>query len=284
MSNYEEIKHRALSLIHEDKYGEAFTYLEQCRDRGEVEAYTVFGMLHYFGIGVEQNFNYGEQLLRKAIDLGSADAAKELGCNYFYGIDGLDVPIDKEKGLELIKLGAERGNATCHAVLGLAYFLGNGVSPDFDKAFYHAQIAANMGDETGIGLLADLYQEGWGTDPDPAAAYHWSKEYLKIVPDSASKMVSIAECLSDPNGIYGINPTQDMLEEAFYYAAQAVELGDIRAHLLVGYFYETGKGVQKDYDLAHHYLKIAADSGDDVAINRLRHFRKDIYGNYYVHY
>ena len=135
------------------------------------------------------------------------------------------------------------------------------------------------GNATGMINAAICYDDGLGTNPDPYAACHWYKEYLNFEPEDDFVMLRIALCLADPYERFGIRTTGEMLNEAFYYA---LEKGNVEAHLIVGWFYEKGEVVPQDFDMAHKYIQIAADNGEETAQRHLQDFRKNIYGNYYI--
>ena len=95
-------------------------------------------------------------------------------------------------------------------------------------------------------------------------------------------LLRIALCLADPYERFHIRPTNEMLREAFSYANKAMEKGDIEAYLIVGWFYEKGEVVRQDFELAHKYIKIAADNGNEIAKEHIKIFKKNIFGKYYI--
>lgn len=280
MSNYQGLMDRTISLVDDGRWEEAFEELRNREKKGDRDAVAVLAQFYLYGIGIARDIDYGVDLLNKAIGMGSGDAAFELGG--LYDANDMGIPVNKRKAKELFETGARAGNENCYAALSEYYLRGIGTAPDVSKAFTYALKAAKAG--VGMGMLnaAICYDDGTGTRADPYAAVHWYKEYLNFDPEDDFVMLRIALCLADPYERYGIRPTGDMLNEAFYYAGKALEKGNVEAHLIVGWFYEKGEVVPKDFNLAHKYVQIAADNGNESARQHLRFFRKNLYGNYYI--
>lgn len=280
MSNYQILSDQSLELINSGRWDEAFDDLKKRQADKDKDGIAVLAQFYLYGIGVAKDNELAIELFEQAINLGSAEAAWELGVLYHHNEEG--IPTNKYKAFELFEQGAKLGNENCFGALSECYLRGEGTSVNEQKAIENALIAAKAGNATGMINAAICYDDGLGINPDPYAACHWYKEYLNYEPDDDFVMLRIALCLADPYERYGMRATGDMLNEAFYYASKALEKGNVEAHLIVGWFYEKGEVVQQDFDLAHKYIEIAANNGDEVAIEHLKVFRKSIYGTYYI--
>lgn len=280
MSNYEELETKTINMVREGKWEEVFEDLKNRESNGEKDAVAVLAQLYLHGVGVAKDVDYGVELLNKAIVMESSDAAYTLGMLYYQNEIGF--PMNNHKAFELFEKGAESGNEKCYGGLSDCYLRGNGTQEDEDKAFKYAMMAAKAGNPIGMVNAAICYEDGIGTNQDPYAACHWYKEYLNIEPEDDNAMLRIALCLADPYGRFGIHVSGEMLNEAFYYAGKAVEKGNVEAHLIVGWFYEKGDVVPQDFNMAHKYIQIAADNGDETAQQHIRDFRKSVYGTYYI--
>ncbi len=280
MSTYESLSEKSLALIEAGRWDEAFDELKRRQAENDKDAIAVLAQFYIYGIGVAKDIELAIELFEEAINLGSGDAAWELAMLYYQNDAG--VPVNKYKAFEKFSKGASLGNDKCCGALSECYLRGEGTSVNESKALEYALMAAKSGNPTGMINAAICYDDGLGTSPDPYAACHWYKEYLNYEPEDDFVMLRIALCLADPYERYGLRTTGDMLNEAFYYASKALEKGNVEAHLIVGWFYEKGEVVQQDFDLAHKYVEIAANNGDETAQNHIQHFRKNIYGNYYI--
>ena len=280
MSSYEQLSDRILAKLDAGKWDEAFEELKMLESDGNAAAIAVLAQFYLHGIGVAKDTELAVELFEKAISLGCGEAAWELGKQYYN--DDSELLQNRSKAVSILEKGANLGDASCMGALARCYLFGNGVSENHTKAFDYAIRAAKVGDVNGIYIAAICYDDGLGTNADPGAAYNWYKEYLEYEPDDDEVMLRIALCLADPYERYGIRPTGDMLNEAFFYAGKSVEKGNVEAHLIVGWFYERGEVVPCDYDMAHKYIQIAADNGHEFAREHLNIYRKNLYGNYYI--
>ncbi len=280
MSNYQELVDKSFAMIEEGKWDEAFDDLKRRESAGEKDAVAVLAQYYLYGIGIARDVEYGIELLNKAISMGSADAVRELGLLYYKNDIGF--PVNQYKAVELFEKGAQLGNEDCYGMLSECYMYGHGTAVDDAKCFHYTMLAAKAGIATGMINAAICYEDGVGTSQDPNAACYWYKEYLNYAPEDDFAMLRIALCLADPYERFGIRATGDMLNEAFYYAGKAVEKGNVEAHLIIGWFYEKGEVVPQDFNMAYKYIQIAAEHGDETAKRRIRHYRKNLYGNYYI--
>jgi TPR repeat protein len=76
---------------------------------------------------------------KKRMKLDDAGAIYEMGCCY---ADGICLPQDRVKALELWYRAAELGNTASHYNIGIAYLNGNGVERDEKKAIHYWELAA----------------------------------------------------------------------------------------------------------------------------------------------
>lgn len=280
MSSYEQLSDRILDQINTGHWDDAYEELKDMESNGNAAAVAVLAQFYLYGIGVAKDQELAVELFEKAINMGCGAAAWELGKQYYN--ENSELPQNRSKAAQIFEKGVNLGEPSCMGALAQCYLFGDGISENHNKAFDNAIRAAKAGDVNGIKVAAICYEDGLGTNRDVGAAYTWYKEYLEYEPDDDEAMLRVALCLSDPYERFGIRPTGDMLNEAFYYASKAVEKGNVEAHLIVGWFYEKGEVVPCDYDMAHKYIQIAADNGDEVAQRHLQVFRKNIYGNYYI--
>ena len=280
MTSYQDLSENVLTLINDGRWDEAFDIVQTREKNGDKDAVAVLAQFYIYGIGIATDVEQGIDLLNKAVSMGSPDAAWELGMLYYKNEVGF--PTNKYKAFEMFEKGAAGGNENCYGALSECYLRGEGTTVNENQAFRYALLAAKAGNATGMINAAICYEDGLGTTPDPYAACHWYKEYLNYDPEDDFAMLRIALCLADPYERFGFIATGEMLNEAFYYAGKAVEKGNVEAHLIIGWFYEKGEVVNRDFDLAHKYVQLAADNGNEVAQRHLRDYRKSVYGTYFI--
>ena len=86
--------------------------------------------------------------------------------------DQVDIDTKKEM-FAVFQTGADRGNATSMANLGLLYEKGFGVAQDYAKAREWYEKAAAEGNEIAMGYLGLLYEKGFGVAQDFDKAREW---------------------------------------------------------------------------------------------------------------
>lgn len=280
MSGYKELMDKTVELMKNGNINEALSELKIKETNLDKDAVAILAQLYLLGIGVATDVQKGIELYNKAIKLGSSEAMWELGILYYE--NSMGIPVNKVKAAELFQKGADGGNIDCCGAISECYLKGEGVNFDAAKAFKYSMIAAKAGNSMGIINTAICYDDGIGVYSNKKEACFWYKKILDIEPENDFAMLRISVCLADPFGEFGTTATYEMLKEAFYYAAKAVEKGNILAHIIIGWFYEKGEIVPKDFDMAHKYIKIAANKGNEYAKEHIKNFRKDVYGNYYI--
>ena len=121
--------------------------------------------------------------------------------------------------------------------------------------------SAEAGNEDAMMLLADCYQKGMGTEPDPEAAYHW---FLKAAEKGNTQgIVAVANCY-----LNGVGVEQDA-KQVFAWNIRAAEAGDATGMVNAAACYEDGFGVTKDEQKAFVLYEQAAEQRYDLAMYSL---------------
>lgn len=280
MSQFKQLTDWAISMVQEGNVDYALSELNNKINQGNSDAYGVLGAFYIYGVGVDIDVNRGLDLLQQSINMGNGDAAYEMA-QLYHGQDNI-LTRNEYKEREYLEIGANLGNGQCCVPLSYSYMNGEGVPKDDYKAYRYAKTASEQGIPDGMMNYAICLAEGIGTSPNPFEAVRWFKEFLNYEPENEFAMLEITQCLADPYEMYGIVPSHDMLQEAYYYCCKAVEKGNVEAHLICGWFYEMGKVVPQDYETAHRFIQIAADNGHEFAKEHLKVYMKNIYGQYYI--
>jgi TPR repeat protein len=110
------------------------------------------------------------------VRLGDISAVLELGHAFFFG-EG--VPANQERACRLYRRAAEAGN--CEGMFNLASCLqrGEGISKDIDMALQWYEKAAETDHLFAPFALGEIYSGGHGVPPNPAAASHWLRIALE---------------------------------------------------------------------------------------------------------
>ena len=105
------------------------------------------------------------QWMRRAVELGDAEAQTELARWYVEGECGL--PTNYKEAMRLAKLGAPAGDADAMNNIGILFHEGWGVAEDPDEAYKWWRQAAALGNEVAKDNLRNLARDGH--DPSIAA-------------------------------------------------------------------------------------------------------------------
>ena len=223
------------------------------------------GWAYQNGIGVPKDLGKAVELYQKAADQGNPLAQNNLGWLYQ---NGQGVPKDLKKAVELYQKAADQGNAFGQNNLGWLYQNGQGVPKDLKKAVELYQKAVDQGNALAQTNLGWLYQSGQGVPKDFKKA---AELYQKAADQgNAFAQNSLGWLYENGQGV-----PKDLRKAAELYQ-KAADQGNAVAQANLGWLYENGQGVPKDLGKAAEisrkaaelYQK-AADQGDAFAQNNL---------------
>ena len=109
----------------------------------------------------EDEFQYTEALRCLIEQEKSPGAMAELG-GYYYEHRRFDL------AQKYYEIAAEYGHAGAALSLGYIYYYGRTGAPNYEKAFYYYQSAADRGSLTGAYKVADMVRNGYYVEKDPA--------------------------------------------------------------------------------------------------------------------
>ncbi len=76
-------------------------------------------------------------------------------------------------GIDSLKKAAEQGDVYAQVGLGLMYYIGQGVTKDYQQAFKWYEMAANQGSADAQSFLGTMYHSGQGVTQDYKQAFKW---------------------------------------------------------------------------------------------------------------
>ncbi|MCG2613469.1 sel1 repeat family protein [Terrimonas sp. NA20] len=156
------------------------------------------------------------------------------------------------------QLMAEKGDATALVDLGFAYFSGNNVPKDLNKAMNYFKDAADKGQLTGIVNMGIMHYYGHGVRIDEKKGLQWYKK---------------AADLRSPAGMYRVGlayfegkAVRKNVNTAIDWYKQAADSNYAPAIIALGSMYKEGNGVAFDAASAMYYYKKVVALGDKDAI------------------
>jgi TPR repeat protein len=231
------------------------TLILYAAEKGNPDAISQMADMYRTGDGVEKNHSDAFKLYTLAAEKGSSDAQLYLAESYHWGNNGLEKNISE--ALKWYKLSAEGGNHDAMNALGFIYYRGEGVTQDYNEAFYWFK--KNGFRDLPYFIYADMC---FYVDKDYGNAFRLYNAALKQGVEEAA--YKIGEMY-----FYGLGVERDYkkaLEFLKYYNDEFDEdLFDeapAKVHRMLGEIYQNGWGVKKNEEEAAKLFK-AAEKGQD---------------------
>ena len=238
--------------------------------------------LFFLSIYQQNNGNLKEatQAAKRSFELGNEAAKIKLG----------EIQEDEKlmkEGFNALKKKVDSGDMHYVNSLGYAYEFGVGTSLNIKEAMKYYEMAAKQNNVIGMTNLADLYiQENKLKKAKPLLVKAAEKEYgyaqyLLAMNffyykhennEEALHWLERAASNDEPYALYQLGlyySEANDLAKALKYYQRAAELNNADALLELYYIYGEGVGVEQDDDKALFFLKKAAESGAQEAIEEL---------------
>ncbi len=172
-------------------------------------------------------------------------------------------------GAQEVKLAsaADHGDAAAQFQLARAYLRGEGLPKDPQKAFELMKVAAGQGDADAIGGLGYFYSAGVAVAKDQKLALEWFRKGAEK--GSAKAQLNLGNLLLKGQGDTAADPETQRKEGLQWIQKAADQNLPEAAWVYASIFYFGDHGVEKNYELAAKYSKIAAEAGLADAQNML---------------
>lgn len=199
---------------------------------------------------------------RKSMEAGYPDSMNRLAYFYYLG-DG--VPKDEKEGIRLFKKAFSKGHLKAGTALGMLYlFDEKGGSKK--EGFRYTKKAAEGGEPTAMGNLANCYYYGNGTKKDRRLAKEWYGRASDAGMDSSTTQLGV---------MYHEDGHDD---KAFALFKEAADRGFPEAMGWLAACYQYGYGTEVNSLAAVQWLEKAASLGSREAEQALQYLYKEIKG------
>ena len=253
----------ALLQINARNYKVAIQYATEAIKKNNADAYYFLCECYFQGLGVEKDLEKCNELLNKAVELGSADAEYTEGLFRFLK-QGENLGRIRNYGsaVHMLTLAAKKGHPK--AQMDLGYMLGfffmdaetretaivDGATPDIPKALEWLIKAAEQRNVTAMELLAEHY----GNNGQAQLSNEWSY------------------CVEMIDGISTWMVYPEESKERQQNRLKAANNGGRDAQLAMGMIYMLGKfSNEKNPKKAVEWWEKAAAQGSTLALNNLGH-------------
>ena len=231
---------------------------------------------------------------KKSAEMGYPQAQATVGALYLKGLPGL-LEKDEKEGIQLLSKAVLSKSLTARYNLGMAYYNGDGVLKNMEKAIQWLRIAEKQNFSEAQYTLGLILLEGQG------GVSKNTSEGLRLLNKASKQNHQLAKIyLEKRQGNLSIDKASDermdpgesdilILEEArkFYTGVgrpknyeKAYELfhplaqgGHPEASRFVGLMKLTGKGTARDIEAARQWLSVAAQKGDQQALRMLKEYK-----------
>lgn len=259
----------ALIYLYNDEYQNierGLLYLERCVAADYVDGIEGLANVYFNGDFVEQDVDRTRQLLEKAIELESGNAAFNLGCLYERGFFA-DAP-DYAKAMEYYEKAISLDNAEgCYRA---AIYHDKGVLGEAkpEEAFALFAKAVELGNVEAIFDLGRYYKLGLGTEENPDKALELFRKGAEN--NNPSCLTELGLAYEDGMGVE-MNPQQ-----AVDYMMQAANMDYGYAQFKLGEYYFNGYGsCLEDNKTALEWYQKAIENDVPMAMQRM--------GDYYLY-
>jgi TPR repeat protein len=210
------------ALLESGNYPGAVSMLEARAARGDAEAISWLAHVYREGLGVPQDFRRAVELDRQAATAGVARSQNALGHSL---VAGYGVERDEAAGLDWLRRAAESGEARFQFDYARTLVSDRVTTPDAAAAALWYRRAADQGLADALTNLGILYMTGDGVPAD--------------------------------------------MEQALALFMTAAEAGDAQAQNNVGLLYARGDGVERDYAEAARWFTLAVEQELPQAMRNL---------------
>lgn len=233
--------------------------LERCVETNYVDGIEGMANVYFRGELVERDVPRAKQLLEKAVELGSGNAAYRIGWMYEHGF--LSEEPDYLKAMEMYEKAAsmEDADGYCRAALYLANGYAGVKDPEKSKAYYEK--AAELGSCFAMVELSFLYENGDGVEQ----SYEKAFELLNRAAQEEYPYAMFRVGLYQEKGVLG----EPQLEEAFGWYQKAAEAGDLEGIFALGRCYKNGIGTEENMDAALEWFVKGAEQEEARCLTEL---------------
>ena len=152
---------------------------------------------------------------------------------------------------------AEAGDKIFQSCLGTMYYKGDGVSIDYEKAFYWIKKSAAQEHVNAMYNLGYMYWSGEGTSENYEEAFYWLSKAAEERFAPAQNYLGMM--YRDGDGV------DEDFEEAFIWFSIAAEQGEPEAQCNLGLMYIDGNGVPESLIDATYWIHLSRMQSSEYA-------------------
>ena len=174
---------------------------------------------------------------------------------------GKGVTEDKEKGLALIRVSANAGNAKGQNIMGLCYANGISVTKSYEEAVIWFRKSADQGNAAAQYILGVCYAKGQGVPQSYDEAVKWYRKSADQGNAIAQKNLGVCYYIGQ-----GVPQSYD---EAVKWYRKSADQGNAAAQCNLGVCYTKGNGCRQSFRVAVGLFQKSSKQGNSCALYNL---------------
>ncbi len=235
-------------------------WLRKAAEQGESNAQMLISIMYLEGLGVRRNYMQAVRWAQLSAVQGNTISQMLMGA---FSEDGVGVKRDLERAVywyqkasgTSIEIGARQR-------LGTLYLEGKGISQNTEEGLRYLNESAEKGDAHAAFQLGMIYYNGKFVEQDYKKAFDWYKKAAER--KYTNKKNHGLEVIFGQVVVFG-----EMYTRTVGQIMKRNSFVSRDAQFYMGLMYETGRGTDKDLELSKKWYQKAADSGDEIAKQRL---------------
>ncbi|EEO27765.2 hypothetical protein OFAG_00918 [Oxalobacter formigenes HOxBLS] len=247
--------------VKQDNEKALYWYRQSAEKNHALAEYKLAEAFRHGKLGLKSDRKEAFKWYLKAAENGNAAAQKTVAGYY---LEGEPIPKNHAEALKWFKKAQEtrKDDKELYTKIGIMYYSGLGTLRDTSEAAKWFEKAAILGDSHAQSVLAVQYYSGQGVLMHKEKAKYWAEK-------AAAQGNDVGEFILGMLCHYRDIP--DMKQAVAWYKKAAEKNNEAALHALA-VLYEQGNGVRQDSTKAHHYYRLAAQSGKDYTIKALADF------------
>jgi len=234
---------------------------EQALDENNLFAQLYLGDIYRNG-DYKKDFERSFFWYTKAMEQGNSRA------EYYVGnmlVAGVGTAQNVPRGLRVLERVADKGHSGAIYNIGKTYKTGYNIAPNYNLATNWFERGANEGHVASMYELADNISNGFGAVKDQEKALEWFETAALHGHTRSAYKAGMLHLMLEPT-----EKESFKIDKGMDWLRVAADEGSVEAQLRLGdIFYEGKHNIEKDYQMAVNFYKMAAEQNEQIAYKKL---------------
>ena len=242
----------------EADHKKAFHLYSIANSKRSLYAKACLGYCYCLGKGVTEDKEKGLALIRVSANAGNAKGQNIMGLCY---ANGISVTKSYEEAVIWFRKSADQGNANAQKNLGVCYYIGQGVPQSYKEAVKYSRKSADQGNAAAQYILGVCYAKGQGVPQSYDEAVKWYRKSADQGNAIAQKNLGVCYYIGQ-----GVPQSYD---EAVKWYRKSADQGNAAAQCNLGVCYTKGNGCRQSFRVAVGLFQKSSKQGNSCALYNL---------------